>query len=37
MAHNYLVTAHPPTAVTACATGKNLHCRHLIVDCNIKN
>ena len=21
MAHNYLVTAHPPTAVTACATG----------------
>ena len=21
MAHNYLVTAHPPTAVSACATG----------------
>ena len=22
MAHNYVVTAHKPTAVTACATGK---------------
>jgi hypothetical protein len=24
MTYNYLVTAHPPTAVTACATGMSL-------------
>jgi hypothetical protein len=26
MAHHYVVTAHKPTAVTACVTGKNLQC-----------
>ena len=27
MAHHYVVTAHKPTAVTACVTGKNSDCR----------
>lgn len=27
MAHNYVVTAHKPTAVTACVTGRNRPCK----------
>lgn len=32
MAHQYVVTAHKPTAVTACVTGNCFECHKKIID-----